>query len=356
MRRFLAMLLVCCLMPALAGALPATPYDPGLMLRYQTLTQPQRELFDLAYAAASAGESTFRLPAGTTYDDTVAAMNAFMDDCPELCALARSYSVAYYQYDPQRAKSVTLSYAMPLSAQETLMQVASSLAAQAEGDAYSRELFLHDALCAMTRYDLTGDAQASAYGALVEGAAGCEGYARALVMLCRLAGIPAGLVTGTADAEGDGSERHAWCILSVGGVIVQTDPTWDDQDGMGVNSRWYFNLSDAQMARDHQVDETLTLPACTDSSLNWHAQTGNLVPADPAQGEAVIQRALRQFATEKTAVNLRFEDAQMAAAFVDQLDDVWNRYNDANADAPFYGACRAAISVSQGCVMILYGE
>lgn len=355
MRRLMAMLLLFCLMPVMALALPATPYDSGLMLRYQTLTQPQRELFDLVYTAAANGETTVNLPFGTSYDDTITAMNAFMDDCPELCALARSYSVSYYQYAPQRAKSVTLSYAMPLSAQETLLSAAAALAAQAEGDAYSRELFLHDALCAMTRYDLTGDAQATAYGALVEGRAGCEGYARALVLLCRLTGIPAGLVTGMAGTDGT-TARHAWCILSVGGTLVQTDPTWNDQADMGINTHWYFNLSDEQMARDHQSDDALTLPACTDTSLTWHARTGNLVPTDPAQAQALIHQALRHFTTEKAAVNLRFEDAQMAAAFMDQLDEVWNQYNEANPDAPFYGTYRTAISVSQGCVAILPGE
>lgn len=352
MRRLAAWLLIFCLLPVCASAAPQTPYDPGLMLRYQMLTASQKTLFDLLYTAAKNGETTAELPSGTTYNDTVAAMDALLDDCPELCALESRYSIRYYQQAPNIATAVELSYALPLQTQETLLETARALAEDAAGDAYTRELCLHDALCAGTSYDLTTAAQATAYGALVEGRAGCEGYARALILLCRLAGIPSGLVSGTAWSEG-AAERHAWCVMSVGGVLTQTDPTWNDQEHLGMNTHWYFNLTDTQMGADHQRDEELLLPPCTDASASWHARNGWLVP--DTGGEEVIRRALRLFATEKTAVNLRFEDAQAAADFTDNMDEWLTIYNEENPDAAFYGSYRMARSVSQGCVLLMTG-
>ena len=349
-RKLLAMICLICMLPVCASAVPDTPYDAGLMLRYQLLSTKQKMLFDLLYTAAARGDNTVKLPEKTAYQDAVIVMDALTDDCPELCALSPIYSISYYRDEPDCAVEVKLQYQLPQETQHMLLDAALALAEQAQGDAYTREVQLHDALCAAATYDLTGQAQATAYGALVEGRAGCEGYARAMILLCRLAGIPSGLVTGTALHNGQ-MERHAWCVMSVGGVMTQTDPTWNDQEGLGVNTYWYFNLTDAQMAADHQPDEGLMLPACTDASASWHARNGWLVPHEG--GEEVIRRALAHFAKENTAVSLRFACAEDAAAFVDALDQWWHNYNEENPEYPFSGSYGAAVSVTQGCVLIL---
>lgn len=132
-RKVLLGLVLALLWPALTLAAPATPYDAGLMLRYQTLTGTQRTLFDLLYDAAAAGQEEITLPAYTAYDDAIIAMNALMEDCPELCALGRSYGVTYYQSMPERAKSVTLNYVLALETQQTLLAKAKEIAGQPKG-------------------------------------------------------------------------------------------------------------------------------------------------------------------------------------------------------------------------------
>lgn len=349
-RKVLLGLVLALLWPALTLAAPATPYDAGLMLRYQTLTGTQRTLFDLLYDAAAAGQEEITLPAYTAYDDAIIAMNALMEDCPELCALGRSYGVTYYQSMPERAKSVTLNYVLSLETQQTLLAKAKEIAGHAEGDAYTREVYLYDALCDAATYDLSSDAQTTAYGALIEGRAGCEGYARAMVLLCRLAGIPAGLVTGTAQPDqAQQPERHAWCIMSIGGVLTQSDPTWDDQEQLG-RVYWYLNLTDEQMGADHWPDEGQILPACTDASASWHAKNDWLVTE--SNRDDVIGRALQQLGHEKAAVNLRFEAEDEAAAFVEQLAERMQIYQAEHPECTFSGY-QVAIAVSQGCVLIL---
>lgn len=350
MRKWLIWLMVLCMLPISALAMPDTPYDPSLMLRYHTLTETQQQLFDLVYAAAKQGEETVQLPQDTSYDDTLAAVNALQDDCPELCALSNQYRILYYRQKPECATAVELRYTMSLSCQTQLLETAQALANAASGDAYTKELFLHDALCDRAVYDLEADAQATAYGALITGRAGCEGYARALILLCRLAGIPSGLVTGVAGSNGV-EDRHAWCVMYIDGVMGQTDPTWNDQDSMGINTHWYFNLTDEQMGLDHTPDDHLVLPLCTNASMSWHAKNGNVVPA--VNGEDVITQAMQSFATQKNTINLRFEDIQQAASFVENLETAWTNYNADNPDAAFYGAYRFFIAPSQGCVMIL---
>lgn len=353
MRKFLALLLALCLTPAFALAQPHTPYDCGLMPGYQTLTEKQQAILDLAYAAAVRGLTEVTLPPDTSFDDAHAAMNVLINDCPELCALDSDYSITYYQRAPEVACGVELRYKRSIDTQTELLARARMLAAQAQGDAWDRALFLHDAVVGMTSYDLSAPAQTTAYGALVDGRAGCEGYAKALILLYRLAGIPSSLVWGLAMEE-DTLTRHGWLVANVGGSYVYTDPTWNDQEEAGLNSHWYYNLSLEDMSLDHVAQGWFILPESGDEDLTWHAANGLVVPDEG--GEEIIHRALRAMVEEKTAVNLRFEDAQDAAEFLDTLDMQLDIYDEKNPDAPFTGRFGVAASPVQGCVAILAME
>ena len=97
-------------------------------------------------------------------------------------------------------------------------------------------LKVHDALVSRVAYDyddvsLYGH---SAYGALVEGAAVCDGYAKAYKYLLDLCGIESSVVS---------SYVHAWNILCLEGRYYETDATWDDVEAC-MN---YYDLSTAQM-------------------------------------------------------------------------------------------------------------
>lgn len=269
MRKWLICLLL--LLPAWALAAPDTPYDPALMLHYSRLTAAQQQVFDLAYAAAAAGEEEVPLPDGTAYDDASAAMDALLLDCPELCALAGTYSLRYYQDTPHQATDIVLNYDLPLSSQNELLQAAAALAARAQGDEFTREEYLHDSLCALTTYDGEAANQHNAYGALVEGRAVCDGYAKAMTLLLRLAGLECGVVQGQM-AGGD----HAWNLVRVDGAYTWLDVTNDDQ---GELNHFYYNISDECLFRTHTL-QTPNMPACTDMSVNWHVRKGLYVQGE----------------------------------------------------------------------------
>lgn len=55
----------------------------------------------------------------------------------------------------------------------------------------------------------------------------CEGYAKAMKVLCDNLGIPAVCVAGLAYKSRSGS-GHMWNLIEVGGIWYLTDPTWDD--------------------------------------------------------------------------------------------------------------------------------
>lgn len=59
----------------------------------------------------------------------------------------------------------------------------------------------------------------------------CEGYARALKVLCDQAKISCVLVDGNASASGTGGEAHMWNYVQIGDTWYGVDTTWNDPTG-----------------------------------------------------------------------------------------------------------------------------
>ncbi len=110
-------------------------------------------------------------------------------------------------------------------------------------------LALHDYLCATVEYDdpvaeLSGLYSAhTAYGALVEGRAVCQGYAMAYVDLLQRCGIE-------CRYERSNDMNHGWTLVKLGGLWYHIDVTWDD-DKTPQPKHQYFLNSDYQLSADH---------------------------------------------------------------------------------------------------------
>ncbi len=83
----------------------------------------------------------------------------------------------------------------------------------------------------------------NAGGALTMGVV-CEGYAKALKVLCDNLGIPCVCIAGLTDRNRSGS-GHMWNGVQIGGVWYLTDPTWDDTGDVShrESSRKYLLVS-----------------------------------------------------------------------------------------------------------------
>lgn len=94
------------------------------------------------------------------------------------------------------------------------------------------------------------------YGALVNGKAVCEGYARAFKMAMDRLGIECVLVQGVAQAEANGGyEPHMWNYVRIDGGWYAVDVTWNDTAG---NAEDYFLRGNAVMKLDHLPDGVLS--------------------------------------------------------------------------------------------------
>ena len=118
---------------------------------------------------------------------------------------------------------------------------------------YEKAKALHDYLVLHCEYDMrlySKNLPLSAHaatGALLDGAAVCDGYAKAYQMLLELVGIPCELLSGSAGGS------HAWNQVQIDGAWYHVDVTWDDPipDREGYVRYDYFLKSDAQMRKDH---------------------------------------------------------------------------------------------------------
>lgn len=139
---------------------------------------------------------------------------------------------------------------------------------------YEKSKIIHDRLIDTVTYVTTNNDQ-NAYGALVEGKAVCNGYARAYQHLMNEAGIPTWFVRGSSINPTTGTPiGHAWNIVKLDGKWYYTDVTWDDQ---GENTFYeYLNITTAQMKQGHTLDAKYEklVPQATATDANFYKKEG----------------------------------------------------------------------------------
>ena len=88
----------------------------------------------------------------------------------------------------------------------------------------------------------------SAYAAIVERVAVCDGYALAFAAMCQEAGIPCYVLMGDAGAGTGEVRKHAWNIVQLeDGNWYEVDTTWNDSRG----DHTYFCLQSSEMEKNH---------------------------------------------------------------------------------------------------------
>lgn len=342
MRKVLAMFFALMLLSSTALALEL-PYEEDTILSVLDMTDAQRELAELLYEPIFRHETRIQLPEGTLYADVPMAMQHLMQDHPELFHLGRNYGLGYYRNKPEYAMFVEPQYRM--SAQEAA-DLRAMLYAQAHMlvRAYPDAESLHDVLCSMAVYGGTTEMMHTAPGALLEGVALCEGYAQALSLLYRMAGIPCGVIAGDAVNNQGKQERHAWNIAQLNGYTL-IDPTWDDQNAGGYITHWFYGLSTAQMGVDHMPDANQRVPYCGMGN-NWHENTGNLIYSQE-DADAAIRRVVNG-----EVLDLRVPPKALYASLVKNTNDFLSSYNQRNPEAMFYGTYSVTFCDSQQCFII----
>ncbi len=147
-----------------------------------------------------------------------------------------------------------------------LEQVKKYIIQNKTGNTYDDIKMVHDYLIANIEYDSTisKDNIYNIYGALINGEAVCEGYARAFKYLMDGLEIPCTLVIGTGRNSEGNTENHAWNYVLLNNNWYAIDATWDDPVVTGVGwvsqaTRYKYFLKGANdMNIDHQPNGRFT--------------------------------------------------------------------------------------------------
>ena len=108
---------------------------------------------------------------------------------------------------------------------------------------YQKVFSIFRYLCDHVRYGGSGNQRFTAYGALVNGQAYCQGYSMALYRLCLEAGVDARFVSSS-------TMKHAWNIVGLGGLYYELDATWDT--GYTPETYRYFLRGSTYWRANHQ--------------------------------------------------------------------------------------------------------
>ncbi|CGG52513.1 S-layer homology domain-containing protein [Bacillus cereus] len=148
-------------------------------------------------------------------------------------------------------------------------------------DDHEKVKAIHDYVVKHVSYDTSYKAY-TAYEALVNRSAVCQGYALLTYQLLKEAGIENHFVTGTGDGQ-----PHAWNLVKIENKWYHLDTTFDDPvpDEQGRVTYSYFNLSDEQIARNHEWNRGDYPQATT----NYYSTLTNKIAAGSTKTSAYQQ-------------------------------------------------------------------
>ncbi|MGN0602046.1 MAG: transglutaminase domain-containing protein [Oscillospiraceae bacterium] len=189
--------------------------------------------------------------------------------------------------------------------------------------------YFHDQIILKCDYDDSGENPYSAYGCLIDGKAVCEGYSKAMALLCEQSGIPCINVVGTVTEENGETQSHMWNMVELSGKWYHIDVTWDDPKDVFSSDyiRYdYFNLDDESISSDHELKTTayMKYPVADSREYNYFIKNGLYIKESDDVSESVL------FAVEQSLKNsdkyVRIK-CQSEEKFKEVKQEIFNKEN-----------------------------
>jgi transglutaminase-like putative cysteine protease len=191
---------------------------------------------------------------------------------------------------------------------------------------FDKLLLIHDYLVSKVSYDervvgsggrINKNANPNAftaYGALLEGKAVCEGYSKSIYLLANMAGVKAMKVNGDANRV-----PHSWNKALVAGSWYNIDATFDDPIGSPAAMIYYdyFNITENMLARDHTWDRN-KYPAATATTDNYFVHN-KLVAASVQDFGNLLKAGIQSSRNKAVSVYLTNYDRESYLAVVASL-------------------------------------
>lgn len=264
---------------------------------YATLKDNEKNVYSLIFEELYKGSRKFECPVKTNAEELSLAIDAVLNDHPDLFWLDNKYS---YSYDPEdgSVKEITFEFYdfadtpdKLHKAKVALEEAADSVISQVrlKTTMVERELFIHDYICQNTVYDEAAPYNQSAYSCLVMHRSVCAGYARAFQYLMQKAGFTCYYVAGRTEGlngqvinGSNESGSHSWNMVLLDGEYYNVDCLWDDtaSDTYGSAIYPFFNLTDEAFRYHTRISMAVGLPKCNGTKYKYSNYFGQTVEAE----------------------------------------------------------------------------
>ncbi len=198
-------------------------------------------------------------------------------------------------------------------------------------DEWQTEKEIHDYIVKNCEYKIVESEHvySSAYGALVNGEAACEGYSKAAKLLLDTAGIENSVVSGISlDFDGE-QDPHMWNAVKINGSFYYLDCTWDDpvsNDGKEYVTYSYFNVSDDMIASTHsEISHDF---GCDSTKENYFIKTGRYFSSyDRSDEKKLASLIAKELESGSEVLQIRFGSKAIYEAAVSDLIGGGRIYN-----------------------------
>lgn len=249
--------------------------------------------------------------------------SAILNDNPEIFFLARTctleeFTFRYDYFIPAYILTPQEYQIKRTELEEKAQELCSELG---EIDAWQKERAIHDYIVNNCDYEYNGDDTgsdlvSSAYGAIIEGRASCEGYSKAAKYLMDKAGVTNAVVSGNATNSTGESTKHMWNAVMINGKWYYLDCTWDDpisQEQGQTPTYTYFNITSELISASHS-DFSFDFP-CDSLDANYHVMTGTYFTEYDRSMEDMLASIIADRADDgHDRVELRFETPELYRA------------------------------------------
>lgn len=294
------------------------------------------------YAALDALASTVTLPRPADETQLQLYLTLLQTSCPELIHVRFAQTLNYTEKNGVVTLQLNAAYRMDAAEREAALdacrrEVLALADACRTQSAVEQEETVFRALALRCRYDQESETAATAYGALVEGAAKCDGVSLAFQWILEELGLPCLTIMGR-DAGLD--YGHAWNLVELDGAWYNVDLTpslRSDEDAEGkipdnLVIFYRFNVSDAFLADELEpytlLDAVAPRPRCESMDRSYYVRSGQFVFRS-GEVKAPLYAQFARMLEDGFSV-LQFEDTYDAAWVFADLEKMLDPWLDEN--------------------------
>lgn len=298
---------------------------------YNKLTDTQKEMYLKLDRSISKLNSTIVFgfkEADEVNNNAQVVIEAYYNDHPQYYYLPYNYSLTNINFAIKNLAILNLKY---LVSNEIEMQnmnneieiaineiIADNI--KPNMSEYEMELAIHDALVNKVNYYKYEDINSipsikhTAYGALVQKEAVCDGYAKAFMLILKKLNIDSIIVSGNLD-----NVAHAWNVVKINGEYYHVDVTSDNVDVKGKKEvvHTYFNLPDKEITKTHKLENMLEIPKCNSTKYNYYIHEGMYI-----EGNGSLRTKLKKIIKEqkgRKVLEVRYNKNYSSQDLIDEL-------------------------------------